>query len=90
MSLKITSLSPPTFLFFKVVLALLGLSHFHVSLRKSLSVSKKKKIYIYIYIKQKQTKKPRLPSLDWDCIESMDQFGENKHLNTVDSSDLRT
>lgn len=24
---------------------------------------------------------------DWDCIESKDQLGENKHLNNIESSD---
>lgn len=60
----------PPILFFIRVLAVLGPWCFHITFRVSQLVSTKKSWWHF----------------DWDCIESLDQFGENWHLNKISLS----
>ena len=57
--------------FFRVIWAILGPLHYHMNFRISLSIS---------------TKKPYW-DCDWHSTESIDQFGENWHLNNVELPD---
>ena len=62
-----------TFVFFlvKVVLTIVGHLHFYVSFRISLSNFYKAEVCL---------------DFDCDCIEPIDQFRKNYHVNTMESS----
>lgn len=67
--LKSGIINPPTLVFFKMALAVLGSLHFQINLKISLST--------YIFLKL------RFLVRFWDGVESTDQFGNNGHPNNL-------
>ena len=65
-------MDPPTlFLFLKMILAILNPLHFHVNIKICFSIYKKKKPTVIV---------------DNDCIDSLDQFVDYCHPNSIMSS----
>lgn len=61
--------------FFKILLAIQGLVHFHINFKISFSISAKKK------------KTKNSWDLDRNCVDSIDQFGEYCYLNSIKYAD---